>query len=286
MRFWTLSVLFHLGFFAAFLYLKPDLMRPDIREKIYDDVIVVGFAYEAPVEKDNISLKPIEADKQPASKSLREQGHSMTKQMFRPKPDQGAAKVAAARAPVEKGNISLKPIKADKQPASKSLREQVRSMTKQMVRPKPAREPFKAVAAQTPEGPAQNAIKIFEVKKANAKKYQRVASRVPQSNGSSVTMATASIPVKSSTFSAPLNKTCVSKSRLGAKTYREQNKSKENQKITINNLVGMHPAHKVVLQGQVASISALLGNKPLGRQPNIAALLNGGKNQSTQISCK
>ena len=83
-----------------------------------------------------------------------------------------------------------------------------------------------------------------------------------------------------------LLKTCISKSRLGAKRSREQNKSKENQKITIINLVGMHPAHRVVLQGQVASISALLGNKPLGRQPNIAALLNGGKNQSAQISCK
>ena len=66
MRFWTLSVLFHLGFFAAFLCLKPDLLRPDIREKIYDDVIVVGFVYEAPVEKGNISLKPTEADKQTA----------------------------------------------------------------------------------------------------------------------------------------------------------------------------------------------------------------------------
>ena len=235
MRFWALSVLFHLGFFAAFSYLKPDLMRPDLREKIDGDVIVLGFVYESPPEKDNILLKPIEADKQTASKSLR---------------------------------------------------EQVRSMTKQMVRPKPAREPFKAVAAQTPEGPAQNATKIFEAKKANAKKYQLVASRVSQLNGSSVTMAAASIPVKSSTFSAPLNKTCISKSRLGAKTYREQNKSKENQQITIKNLVGMHPAHKAVLQGQAASISALLGNKPLGRQPNIAALLNGGKNQSTQISCK
>ena len=235
MRFWTLSVLFHLGFFVAFLYLKPDLMRSDIREKIYDDMIVVGFAYEAPVEKDNISLKPIEAGKQPASKSLR---------------------------------------------------EQVRSMTKQMARPKPAREPVEAMAAQTQEGPAQNASEIFEAKKAIAKKYQRVASGVPQLNGSSVKMAAASIPVKSSTFSAPLNKTCISKSRLGAKRSREQNKSKENQKITIINLVGMHPAHRAVLQGQAASISALLGNKPLGRQPNIAALLNGGKNQSVQISCK
>ena len=235
MRFWTLSVLFHLGFFAAFLYLKPDLMRPDLREKIYDDVIVVGFAYEAPVEKDNISLKPIEADKQPASKSLR---------------------------------------------------EQVRSMTKQMVRPKPARESVKAMAAQTPEGPAENATKIFEAKKGNAKKYQRVASRVPQLNGSSVMMAAASVPVKSSTFSAPLNKTCISKSKLGAKTSREQNKRLKNQQVNIINLVGMHPAHRAVLQGQVASISALLGNKPLGRQPNIAALLNGGKNQSAQIGCK
>jgi hypothetical protein len=83
-----------------------------------------------------------------------------------------------------------------------------------------------------------------------------------------------------------LNKTCISKSRLGAKKLREQNKDQENQQITIINLVGLHPAHRAVLQGQVTSISALLGNKPLGRQPNIAALLNGGKNQSAQISCK
>ena len=33
MRFWTLSVLFHLGFFAAFSILKPDLMRPDYEKK-------------------------------------------------------------------------------------------------------------------------------------------------------------------------------------------------------------------------------------------------------------
>jgi len=235
MRFWTLSVLFHLGFFAAFLYLKPDLMRTDLREKIYDDVLVVGFVYEAPVEKDNISLKPIETEKQIVSKSLR---------------------------------------------------EQVRLVSKNKVLPKPARESVRAVATQVPEGPAHSATKIFEAKKANAKKYQRVASGVPQLNGSSVKMAAASIPVKSSTFSAPLNKTCISKSRLGAKRSREQNKSKENQKITIINLVGMHPAHRAVLQGQAASISALLGNKPLGRQPNIAALLNGGKNQSAQIRCK
>ena len=63
MRFWTLSVLFHLGFFAAFLYLKPDFMRPDLREKTDDDVIVLGFVYEVPVEKDNISNEFIAMNK-------------------------------------------------------------------------------------------------------------------------------------------------------------------------------------------------------------------------------
>ena len=122
MRFWTLSVLFHLGFFAAFFYLKPDLMRPDLREKIDDDVIVVGFVYESPVEKNNISLKPIEADKQTASKPLR---------------------------------------------------ERVRSVSKQKVLPKPAREFVKAVTARALEGPAHSATKIFETKKANAKNKSR-----------------------------------------------------------------------------------------------------------------
>ena len=235
MRFWTLSVLFHLGFFAAFLYLKPDLMRPDLPKKTVSDVIVLGFAYEAPVEKNNILLKPIEADKQTASKSLREQASSVPKQK---------------------------------------------------VLPKPAREPVKAVAARAPQGPEHSATRVLEAIKGNVKKYQRVASGVPQLTGSSVMVAATTIPVKSSPSSSLLNKTCISKSRLGAKKSREQNKSKENQQVTIKNLVGMHPAHSAVLQGQVASISALLGNKPLGRQPNIAALLNGGKNQSAQTSCK
>ena len=286
MRFWTLSVLFHLGFFAAFLYLKSDLMRPDLREKIYDDVIVVGFVYEAPVEKDNISLKPIEADKQTASKTLREQVHSITEQKFRPKPDQGSVKVSAARASVEKNNISLDPLKADKQIAPKSLREQVRLVSKQKTFPKPARGSVKAVAAQVSVGPAHSATKIFETKKANAKKYQRVASGVPQLNGSSVMMAAASIPFKSSDLGAPRNKTCTSKLKSGAKLSREQKKNQENKQITITNLVGLHPAHRAVLQGQVTSINALLGARPLGRQSNITTLLNGNQTQSTQISCK
>ena len=235
MRFWTLSVLFHLGFFAAFLYLKPDLMRLDLLEKTDGDVIVLGFAYEAPVEKNNILLKPIEAD------------------------------------------IQI---------ASKSLREEASSVPKQKVPPKPAREPVKAVAARAPQGPEHIATRVLVAIKGNVKKYQRVASGVPQLTGSSVMMAATTIPVKSSPSSSLLNKTCISKSRLGAKKMREQNKDQENQKITIINLVGLHPAHRAVLQGQVTSISALLGNKPLGRQPNIAALLNGGNNQSAQISCK
>mgnify|MGYP001162930849 FL=1 len=286
MRFWTLSVLFHLGFFAAFLYLKSDLMRPDLREKIYDDVIVVGFVYEAPVEKDNISLKPIEADKQTASKTLREQVHSITEQKFRPKPDQGSVKVSAARASVEKNNISLDPLKADKQIAPKSLREQVRLVSKQKISPKPARGSVKAVAARVPEGPAHSATKIFETKKANAKKYLRVAHRVSQLNEASLMMATATIPVKSSVLNAPFYKTCTSKSQLVASLAKEQNKNQENKQITITNLVGLHPAHRAVLQGQVTSISALLGAKPRGRNPNIATLLDGSQSQSAQISCK
>ena len=99
-------------------------------------------------------------------------------------------------------------------------------------------------------------------------------------------MAATTTPAKSSALSAPLYKTCISKSGLGTKRSGEQNKIKENQQINIINLVGMHPAHRAVLQGQVASISALLGNKPLGRQSNIAALLNDGQNQSAQIGCK
>lgn len=286
MRFWTLSVLFHLGFFAAFLYLKSDLMRPDLREKIYDDVIVVGFVYEAPVEKDNISLKPIEADKQTASKTLREQVHSITEQKFRPKLDQGSVEVSAARASVEKNNISLDPLKADKQIAPRSLREQVRLVSKQKIFPKPARGSVKAVAARVPEDPAHSATKIFETKKANAKKYLRVAHRVFQLNESSLMMAAATIPVKSSVLSAPFYKTCTSKSQLVASLAKEQNKNQENKQITITNLVGLHPAHRAVLQGQVTSISALLGAKPRGRNPNIATLLDGSQSQSAQISCK
>ena len=288
MRFWTLSVLFHLVSFAAFLYLKPDLMRPDSQEKIYDDVVVVGFVYEAPVEKNNISLKPIEAEKQTVSKSLREQVRSMTKQKFRPKPDQGSVKVAAARAPIEKDNISLKPIKADKQITSKSLREQVRLVSEQKVLPKPARESVKAVATQVPEGPAHSAAKILESKKANTKKYQLVVPGIPQLNEPSVMMAAASVPVKSSILSAPFHKTCTSKSKLVANLAREQNKSKdkENKQIDIVNLVGLHPAYRAALQGQMTSISALLGNKPLGRRPNIATLLDVGQNQNIRISCK
>ena len=285
MRFWTLSVLFHLGFFAAFLYLKPDLMRPDLREKIYDDVIVVSFAYEAPVEKDNISLKPIEADKQPASKSLREQVRSMTKQTVLPKKAaHETVKVAVARALVEKNNISLKPIETDKQTDPKSLREQVRSLSKGKVLPKAAQEAVKVAAARVTEGPANSATKIFENKKAEAKKYQRLAPGVYKLGGSSVMMGTVAIPVKSTDFKAHLFKTCTSKP--GSKQSREQNKNQKNKQITITNLVGLHPAHRVVLQGQVTSISALLGAKPRGRSPNISTLLGGGQNESAQISCK
>ena len=235
MRFWTLSTLLHLGFFAAFFYLKSDLMRPDLREKIDGDVIVLGFVYESPPEKDNILLKPIEADKQTASKSLREQVRSTAKQKARPKPAQGFVKVAAA---------------------------------------------------QALESPVQTAINIFETKKANVKKHQRVASGVLQQNESSVMMAAATTLLKSSALSAPRYKICSSRSRSGAKPSGEQKKNQENKQITITNLVGVHPAHRAALQGQVTSISALLGAKPVGRQTNIATLLNGNQTQSTQISCK
>ena len=285
MRFWALSVLFHLGFFAAFLYLKPDLMRPDILEKIYDDVIVVGFAYEAPVEKDNISLKPIEADKQPASKSLREQVRSMTKQTVLPnKAARETVEVAVARALVEKNNISLKPVETDKQTAPKSLREQVRSLSKGKVLPKAAQEAVNVAAARVTEGTANSATKIFENKKAEAKKYQQLAPGVYKLGGSSVMMGTVAIPVKSTDFKAHLFKTCTPKP--GSKQSREQNKNQKNKQITITNLVGLPPAHRLVLQGQVTSISALLGAKPRGRSPNISTLLGGGQNKSAQISCK
>jgi hypothetical protein len=284
MRFWTFSVLFHLSFFAAFFHLKPDLMRPDSQEKIGGDEIVVSFAYEAPVEKNNISLKPIEADEQTASKSLREQVHSVSKQSVLPKAARETVKVAAARALVEKNNISLKPIEADKQTASKSLREQVRSVSKQKVLPKAARETVKVAAARVTERPANSATKIFETTKVKVKKYQRVAPGVHKLSGSSVMMGTVAIPVKSTDFKAHLFKTCTSKP--GAKHSREKNKNQENKQITIANLVGLHPAHRAVLQGQVTSISTLLGAKPRGRNANIATLLDGGQNESAQISCK
>ena len=100
----------------------------------------------------------------------------------------------------------------------------------------------------------------------------------------SVMMAAATIPVKSSVLSAPSYKTCTSKS--GSKPSREQANNQENKQITITNLVGVHPAHRAVLQGQVTSISALLGAKPRGHNPNITALLGGGQNESARIGCK
>jgi hypothetical protein len=284
MRFWTLSVLFHLGFFAAFFYLKPDLMRPDLREKIDGDVIVVGFAYEAPVEKNNILSKPIEADKQTASKFVHDQVRSVFKKSDLPKPARKTVKLEAARSPVEKNNILSKPIEADKQTASKFVHDQVRSVSKQSDLPKPAREFVKAVPPRVPKGPAQSVIKIFKTKKGDVKKHQRALPGVYKLSGSSVMMGTVAIPVKNIDFKAHLFKTCTSKP--GSKQSREQNKNQENKQITISNLVGLHPAHRAVLQGQVTSISALLGNESFGRRPNIATLLDVGQNQKTRTSCK
>jgi len=231
MRFWTSSILLHFGFFVAFFYLKPDLMRSDSQKKINGDVIVVDFVYEPLVAENNTLPKPIEAIKQNAAKSLR---------------------------------------------------GQVRMVSPKKVLPKPAQGPIKVAAPQAPESSEQTVTKMLKTKKLNPKKHQPVAPRVSVLRGSSV-IAT-SVPIKSSDFRTRSFRTCTSKSSV--KPSRKQDEDQENKQITIGNLVGMHPAHRVVLQGQVASISALLGNKPLGRQPNIAALLNGGKNQSAQISCK
>jgi hypothetical protein len=231
MRFWTSSVLLHFGFFVAFFYLKPDLMRSDSQKKINGDVIVVDFVYEPLVAENNTLPQPIEAIKQNAAKSLR---------------------------------------------------GQVRMVSPKKVLPKPAQGPIKVAAPQAPESSEQTVTKMLKTKKLNPKKHQPVAPRVSVLSGFSV-IAT-SVPIKSSDFRTRSFRTCTSKSSV--KPSRKQDEDQENKQITIINLVGMHPAHRVVLQGQVASISALLGNKPLGRQPNIATLLNGGKNQSAQISCK
>ena len=284
MRFWTFSVLIHLGFFAAFFHLKLDLMRPDLRQKIDGDEVVVGFAFEAPVEKNNILLKPIEADKQTASKLLREQVRSVSKQKVLPKAAHETVKVAADRALVEKNNISLKPIETDKQTASKSLREQARSVSEQKVLPKAARETVKVAADRVTEGPANNATKIFETKKAKATKYQQADPGEYKLSGSSVMMGEVATPLKTADFKQHLFKTCTSKP--GSKQLIEQNKNQKNRQITITNLVGVHPAHRAVLQGQVTSISALLGAKPRGHNPNITALLGGGQNESARIGCK
>lgn len=183
---------------------------------------------------------------------------------------------------VAENNTLPKPVEVIKQNAAKSLREKVRMVSPKKVLPKPDQGPIKVAAPKAPESSEQTVTKVLKTKKVNPKKYQPVAPRVSAPSGSFV-IATA-MPIKSSDFQAHSFKTCTSKSSV--KPSRKQDEGQENKQITIINLVGMHPAHRAVLQGQAASISALLGNKPLGRQPNIAALLNGGKNQSVQISCK
>ena len=234
MRFLTLSILFHFCVFAAFLSIKPDLRRPVLQEQIGGDVIVADFVFEPLVEKGNISVKPIEADKQAVSKALL--GHS---RLVSPKKvltefAKGSANVVAARAPVD---------------------------------------------------PAQTATKIFEAKKVNPTEYQRVAPSARQLSDSSVIIRASAIPIKGSDFSSHLHKTCTSNLKSGLKPLRKQNESQEHKQITITNLVGLHPAHREVLQGKVTSISTLLGAKPLGRHQNISTLLHNSQNQSTQISC-
>ena len=234
MRFLTLSILFHVGIFAAFFSIKSDLTRPDLQEKIDGDVIVIDFVYEPLVEKNNILGKPIEADKQTASKALREHSRAVSQKKVLVEPTRGSAKVAAARAPL---------------------------------------------------GPAQTTTQIFETKKFSPKEYQRVAPVARQLSESSVMIGKSATPIKGSDFRSHLYKTCTSKFKSGLKLLRERNKNQEHKQITITNLVGLHPAYREVLRGQVTSISTLLGAKPLGRQQNIATLLDSSQNQSTQISC-
>lgn len=234
MRFLTLSILFHLGVFVAFFSIKSDLTRPNLQEKIDGDLIIVDFVYEPLDEENNILVKPIEADKQTASKALREHSRAESQKKVLVEPAHGSAKVAAARTPV---------------------------------------------------GPAQTTTKIFETKKVNPKEYQRVAPVARQLSESSVMIGESATPIKGSDFKSHLYKTCTSKFKSGLKPLRERNKNQENKQITITNLVGLHPAHREVIRGQVTSISTLLGAKPLSRHQNIATLLDSSQNQSMQISC-
>ena len=114
MRFWTSSVLLHLGFFVAFFCLKPDLTRPDSQKKINGDVIVVDFVYETLVAENNTLPKPIEARKQNAAKSLRGQVRMVSPKKVLTKPAQGPIKVTVVRAPESSKQTVTKMLKTTK----------------------------------------------------------------------------------------------------------------------------------------------------------------------------
>jgi hypothetical protein len=183
---------------------------------------------------------------------------------------------------VEENNTLPKPIEASKQTAAKSLRGQVRTVSPKKVLPKPAQGPIKVAAARTPESSKQTVTKMLKTNKVNSKKYQPVAPRVSALSGSAVIAA--AMPIKSSDFKAHSFKTCTSKSSV--KPSIKQDEIQANKQITITNLVGLHPAHRALLQGQAASISTLLGARRRGSNVKIATLLDGSQNQNTQTSCK
>ena len=183
---------------------------------------------------------------------------------------------------VAENNTLPKPIEASKQNAAKSLRGQVRTVSPKKVLPKPAQGPIKVAAPRAQESSEQTVTKMLKTKKVNPKKYQPVAPRVSELRGSYV--ITTSMPIKSGDFRAHSFKTCTSKSSV--KPSRRQDEDQENKQISITNLVGLHPAHRALLQGQATSISALLGYKPRGRQSNMATMLDGSQNLNALASCE
>ena len=231
MRFWMLSVILHFGLFVAFVYLKPNLTRPDSQEKINGDVIVVDFVYE-PLAAENDTLP--------------------------------------------------KPIEASKQNAAKSLSGQVRMESPKKVLPKPAQGPIRDAAARNPESSEQTVTKMLKTKRVDPKKYQPVAPRVSAPSGPSVIAA--AMPMKSSDFQARSFRTCASKPSV--KPSRKQYENQENKQINITSLVGLHPAHRALLQEQATSISALLRYEPRRRHSNIATMLDGSQSRNTLTSCK
>ena len=183
---------------------------------------------------------------------------------------------------VAENNTLPEPIEARKQNAAKSLRGKVRMVSPKKVLRKPVQGPIKVAAARAPESSKQTMTKMLKTTKVNPKKYQPVVPRVSAPSGSSVIAA--AMPIKSGDFQAHSFKTCTSKSSL--MPFRRQDEDQENKQITITNLVGLHPAHRALLQGQATSISALLEYKPRGRHSNIAAMLDGSQNLNALATCE